>query len=89
LILITDESMDCNHSITKESSVLVPSFPKKSGNHRRDGIVIMKGKNIKKDLIIENAEIIDIAPTILYLMGVPIPSDMDGKVLKDAFESSH
>ena len=85
LIVMTDESIDCKHSITKESSVLVPSSPGKSGNHRKDGIFIIKGKNIRKNMIIENAEIIDIAPTILYLMGVPIPSDMDGKVLKDAF----
>ena len=27
----------------------------------------------------------DIAPTVLYLLGLPIPDDMDGKVLIDAF----
>lgn len=28
----------------------------------------------------------DIAPTILYLMGRPVPRDMDGKVLLDIIE---
>ena len=70
----------------KFSSLLMKQRTLASGNHRINGIFIIKGKNIKKDMIIENAEIIDIAPTILYLMGEPIPSDMDGKVLKDAFE---
>ena len=56
-----------------------------SGSHRINGIFIMKGRNMRKNVTIENAEIIDLAPTILYLMGVPIPSDIDGKVLKDAF----
>jgi len=28
----------------------------------------------------------DIAPTILYLMGQPIPQDMDGKVLLDIID---
>ena len=51
------------------------------GSHRINGIFIMKGKDIKENATIENAEIIDIAPTILYLMGLPIPPDMDGKVL--------
>lgn len=54
-----------------------------SGNHRINGIFIMKGGSIKKSSKIDNAEIIDIAPTVLYLMGIPIPEDMDGKVLKD------
>ncbi|NQT19595.1 MAG: hypothetical protein HQ592_07815 [Planctomycetes bacterium] len=31
--------------------------------------------------MLEKAEIIDIAPTVLHLMGLPIPEDMDGRVL--------
>jgi arylsulfatase A-like enzyme len=34
---------------------------------------------------VANACIYDIAPTILYLQGHPIPEDMDGKVLTDIF----
>ncbi|WP_179294048.1 alkaline phosphatase family protein [Candidatus Methanoperedens nitratireducens] len=56
-----------------------------SGTHRMNGIVILTGNNIKKNFILKGAEIEDIAPTILYLMGLPIPKDMDGKVLLDAF----
>lgn len=57
-----------------------------SGNHRINGILVMKGKNIKKNTKIENAEIVDIAPTVLHLMGVHVPEDMDGKVLKDIIQ---
>ncbi len=57
-----------------------------SGTHRMNGIVILKGNNIKEKFIIKGAEIEDIAPTILYLMDLKIPKDMDGKVLIDAFE---
>lgn len=59
-----------------------------SGNHRINGIFIMNGKNIKKNSKIDNAEIIDIAPTVLHLMGTPVPEDMDGKVLKDIIINS-
>ena len=34
---------------------------------------------------IENAQLIDLAPTLLYLLGVPVPADMDGKVLTSIF----
>ncbi|MGQ9569931.1 MAG: alkaline phosphatase family protein [Thermodesulfovibrionales bacterium] len=61
----------------------------KGGNHRPNGILFMKGENIKKGYKLEGARIIDLAPTILYLMGTSIPSDMDGKILKDAIISSY
>jgi arylsulfatase A-like enzyme len=31
----------------------------------------------------------DLAPTILYLFDLPIPADMDGKVLKDVFDAEY
>jgi len=33
---------------------------------------------------ISGARIIDLAPTILHLMNVPVPDDMDGRVLTEA-----
>lgn len=55
------------------------------GNHVMDGIMLGKGKYISPGQRIEGANIMDLAPTFLHLMGNPIPSDMDGKVLKNIF----
>ena len=60
-----------------------------SGNHKPNGIFIVNGPDIKKGHEVEDANIIDIAPTILYLLDQEIPSDMDGKVLLDAFGGRH
>ncbi len=60
--------------------VIEPAFGN-SGDHRMDGFVGMLGNEIKENFKIENANIMDVAPTILYLMGLPIPADLDGHVL--------
>lgn len=57
-----------------------------TASHRQEGIAVFSGKHIKKGVKLKGAEIIDIAPTILYMMGIPIPEDLDGKVLLDIFE---
>jgi len=56
-----------------------------SGTHRREGILIAVGKNIKKNLLIDISSILDITPTILYSMELGIPADIDGKILKSIF----
>jgi predicted AlkP superfamily phosphohydrolase/phosphomutase len=58
------------------------------GYHRPDGIFIATGKNIKKGAKIEDRSIMDMAPTILFLMNLPILSDMDGKVITSIFKDS-
>jgi predicted AlkP superfamily phosphohydrolase/phosphomutase len=70
----------------------VPSFYKnvpQSGSHRKDGLLLIKGPNIKKGYYIKEADIIDIAPTILYLFRHKIPFYMDGKVLTEVFDNSY
>lgn len=65
------------------SNKWLTSSPDRSGHHRMDGILFMKGPGIQRGQQIEGASIMDIAPTILALMGVPIPKEMDGQVLND------
>lgn len=55
-----------------------------SGNHRRNGILIAYGAGIRQGISISPAEITDLAPTVLALLGVPIPDTMQGKVITDA-----
>jgi predicted AlkP superfamily phosphohydrolase/phosphomutase len=59
----------------------------KTGDHRQSGIFITRGPNIKNNHLIEGAEIIDLFPTILFHLGLPIPEHVDGKVLMDIYET--
>ena len=60
-----------------------------SGDHQEDGIIILSGPLIKKKNIIKNASVLDVTPTILYLMGLPVAADMEGKILKDAIDPEY
>ena len=55
------------------------------GTHRLQGIIVARAPALKAGAEIENSHLIDIAPTILHLLGVSVPEDMDGAVLTDAF----
>jgi predicted AlkP superfamily phosphohydrolase/phosphomutase len=54
------------------------------GKHHSDGIFIATGEGVKSQKQI-NAHITDIAPTVLYYLGLPIRKDSDGAVIKDIF----
>lgn len=56
------------------------------GTHRPNGIFIARGPHIQKGLTIDAKSLLDIAPTLFYSMGVPIPEDFEGFVITDAFE---
>lgn len=56
--------------------------------HRNFGILALSGPGIKKDDIVHGATLLDIAPTILTLFGLPVGQDMEGKVLVTAFEKA-
>lgn len=60
-------------------------FDQISGGHKPNGILIMRGPGIRPGATIEGAELIDMPPTILHLLGEPVPAVMDGKVLTQAF----
>ena len=58
------------------------------GTHHADGILIAAGENIRKQSEISNARLLDVAPTILTCLELPIPSQMDGSVLQGMFDKT-
>lgn len=60
-----------------------------SGRHEQYGILLLKGNGIRKNIEINNARIIDVAPTALYLMNEDIPDYMDGRVMEAAIEDDY
>ncbi len=54
------------------------------GTHEAEGIYIFSGYPVAGHTgLFTPFSIEDIAPTLLYLLGLPVPDDMDGRVLSD------
>ena len=51
------------------------------------------GKGVRSGEHVTGAGLEDIAPTILYMLGLPVPTSMDGRILQDVltddFRASH
>jgi predicted AlkP superfamily phosphohydrolase/phosphomutase len=86
IIFLTEEGIVPRVSLAKQV-VVVPKHRIRTGQHDSavNGIFIAYGNSIKKGAETEKARIYDIAPTILHAFGLPIPKDMDGRVLKEIF----
>lgn len=58
--------------------------PHLEGGHTLEGIFLAYGAPVQKTTV-TGAGLMDLAPTVLHLLGRPIPPDMDGRVLADIF----
>jgi predicted AlkP superfamily phosphohydrolase/phosphomutase len=59
-----------------------------SGTHAGapDGVLLALGDGIRAGATLERASVLDVAPTVLYLMGLPLARDLDGRVLTEILE---
>ena len=71
------------------SPVPLDELRRLSGVHRMHGILIMSGAGVRTGGAVDGAHIVDLAPTMLYTLGLPVPRRMDGRVLLDAFDPAY
>lgn len=60
-------------------------LPLASGEHSRYGIFGAIGNTVRPGTAVAGARIIDLAPTILGLLGLAAPDAMDGRMLTEVF----
>lgn len=56
-------------------------------DHIMHGILIGSGPDFKEDMKVENARLIDLAPTLLHAFGISAKSSMDGEPLKEIYKN--
>jgi hypothetical protein len=59
----------------------------KSGRHHPKGVLIMQGPKVPKGADLGRCDNLDIAPTLMTLLGLPVPAAMQGRVLLEPTSS--
>lgn len=57
-----------------------------NATHRSEGVAFAWGPDIAAGASLADAEVTDLAPTLLHAIGEPVPADTDGRVWTEAFE---
>ena len=59
-----------------------------NGSHRRHGLVVLAGRDVRAAGEIPAVEILDVVPTLLALGGLAVPEELDGRPIEVALQAS-
>lgn len=83
VILLSDHGFHSDHLRPRD----LPDEPAgPADQHRHYGIFVASGPNIKKDELVFGATLLNVCPTVLTCLDLPVGEDMEGAVLKSIFE---
>ena len=72
----------------RESDILLEPRPEPLGTHHPDGVFIAWGNDIQQGISLPKISILDVTPTLVYSLGLPVPQDLEGQVVSDIFNKS-
>jgi predicted AlkP superfamily phosphohydrolase/phosphomutase len=83
-IVFTTREMNCRIIVGMPGRLFSPY---KGYNHKMNGLFAGTGNDIVNAGYLGNTlSIYDIAPTILHMFGLPVPTDMDGRIITEIFK---
>jgi tetratricopeptide (TPR) repeat protein len=83
VVLVSDHGFHADHQ-RPTGIPLEPAGP--AVEHRDFGVFAIRGPGIKRDEFVHGASLLDVTPTILAALGLPVGEDMDGRALLECFE---
>jgi predicted AlkP superfamily phosphohydrolase/phosphomutase len=77
-------------SFGKRALERVIGDPEVSGTHEAapDGFLMAYGESVARSRLPGRASVVDVVPTLLYFLGLPIGRDMDGNARPDLFQAA-
>jgi predicted AlkP superfamily phosphohydrolase/phosphomutase len=84
-LILDDYNIIAYPLFATEGKIVTQQIRGDSGCHRSEGIFIAHGPNIQRGMTLPESNILDLAPTILHLLGEEVPTIFDGRVLQEIF----
>ena len=84
-LVLDDYNMIAFPLFATNNEIIADQIRGDSGCHRREGIFIARGPRVRTSGQLEEFSILDLAPTLMALLGQPVPRVMDGRVLQEIF----
>jgi predicted AlkP superfamily phosphohydrolase/phosphomutase len=53
------------------------------------GLLLAYGEGVRPGAVLRGASVLDVAPTLLYLLGLPVARDMEGRVLTEMLDPEY
>lgn len=82
IVADSDPSYTLNFNLSPTAQVFeYPSW--RSGNHDPEGLLVAYGPRVARGRRLERADLVDLCPTALHLLGEAVPDDMDGHAITE------
>lgn len=85
LMLVSDHGFHSDHLRPDETPEVAAGI---ASWHRAHGMMVIAGPGIRQGETIEGANILDVTPTLLHLLDLPVGQDMDGRALFEVTEEA-
>jgi predicted AlkP superfamily phosphohydrolase/phosphomutase len=87
IIFLQNERYKINPAFRRMLFAPRVDYPYLTGNHGADpdGVLIVTGTGIDRQKELTGARTVDLAPTVMHIMNVPIPDDLSGRVLTELY----
>jgi predicted AlkP superfamily phosphohydrolase/phosphomutase len=80
VIVLSDHGFRENTASTRATS---------SGWHRPEGMLVASGPGLRAGVLLAPGSVVDVAPTVLYSLGLPVGEDFDGDVAEELFTAEY
>ena len=78
-----------NNNIFQYDDLVYSTGMVKSGFHHPKGMMILYGAGVRAGGTVDACNNLDLAPTMLTILGLPVPDEMKGRVLHEALIQQH